>query len=66
MKDDLLATKRYINRIEKENRQLRKKIKKALDYMVKNTYDDNGKCGYTYDWDVRNLYNILKGSDSNE
>lgn len=41
-------------------------IDKAKEYIVKNTYDDNGKCCYTYDWDIRKLYDILKGSDNNE
>ena len=71
MNDDLLATKRYVNRVEKENRQLRKKIKKGIKYIEERFTLDEETGGYhlthTFDCDnICELYLILKGSDSNE
>lgn len=47
-----------------EKKELQKRIDKAIEYIENNTYEkSDNECGYTYDWNVRDLYNILKGSD---
>lgn len=44
--------------------ELENVIYKAIEYIENNTYEKSNKeCGYTIVWDVRDLYNILKGSD---
>lgn len=52
---------------EKEIKRLNTIIRVAIEYLEKNTYEkSDNECGYTYDWNVRDLYDILKGSDINE
>ena len=62
---DLELTRKYIYKIEKENRRLKAKIKLAIVYLENHTYDTGVSCGYTPEWDVRELYELLKGSDNN-
>ena len=40
------------------------RIDKAIEYIENNTYEkSDNECGYTYDWNVRDLYDILNGKD---
>lgn len=55
-KDKIIAQRLICN--------LQARIDKAIEYIENNTYEkSDNECGYTYDWNVRDLYNILKGSD---
>lgn len=45
---------------------LKQRIDKAIEYLEDHTYNKNGECGYTSDWDVRELYDILKGKEDEE
>ena len=56
-------SKIYMNKLEAKIKEQRERIDKAIEYLENHTYDKNGECGYTPDWEVRELYDILKGSD---
>ena len=64
--NELEWTKKASYNKSKDLHKYRTQIDKAIEYLENHTYDKNGECGYTPDWEVRELYDILKGSDSNE
>lgn len=50
-----------------EKKELQARIDKAIEYIENTTYEKSeNECGYTSEWDIRELYDILKGSDTNE
>lgn len=56
---DMIIAQRLIH-------NLQQRIDKAIEYLEDHTYDKNGECGYTPDWEVRELYDILKGTEDEE